>query len=53
MDASSPFSFVPSGTYRIVPVTAEKFAKMDPWIMEMTLISKPSEESADVCKETT
>ena len=44
MDASTPLSHVPSGTYRIVPAGAEAFAKVDAWIVEMTLISKPYEE---------
>jgi hypothetical protein len=53
MDASRSFSRVRSGTYRIAPVTAGEFAKMDAWIVEMTLISKPYEEPGEVCKERT
>jgi len=34
-------------------VTAGEFAKMDAWIVEMTLISKPYEEPGEVCKERT
>jgi hypothetical protein len=45
MNASTPLSHAPSGTYRIVPAAAEEFAKRDAWIVEMTLISKPYEES--------
>ena len=53
MDASTPLSPVPSGTYRIVPASAEEFAKMDAWIVEMTVISKTSDEPGESCKETT
>jgi hypothetical protein len=53
MDASRAFSHVPSGTYRLVPASAAEFAKMDAWIVEMTLISRPYGEAADVCKERT
>jgi hypothetical protein len=53
MDASTPLSRVPSGTYRIVPAAAEEFAKMDAWIVEMTLISNPYEESEGGLQKTT
>jgi hypothetical protein len=53
MDASRAVSCVPSGTYRLVPASAAEFAKMDAWIVEMTLISRPYGEAAEVCKETT
>jgi hypothetical protein len=53
MDASTPLSRVPSGTYRIVPATAEEFAKMDAWIVEMTLISSRYEESEGGLQKTT
>ena len=53
MDASMPLSRVPSGTYRIVPASVEEFAKMDAWIVEMTLISKPYEESEGGLQKTT
>jgi hypothetical protein len=53
MDASRAVSRVPSGTYRLVPARAAEFAKMDAWIVEMTLISRPYGEAAEVCKETT
>jgi hypothetical protein len=53
MDASRAISRVPSGTYRLVPASAAEFAKMDAWIVEMTLISRPYGETAEVCKETT
>jgi hypothetical protein len=53
MNASRPLSRVPSGTYRIVPATAEEFAKMDAWIVEMTLISSRYEESEGDLQKTT
>lgn len=53
MDASRVLSRVPSGTYRLVPASAAEFAKMDAWIVEMTLISRAYEDAADVCKERT
>ena len=53
MDASTPLSRVPSGTYRLVPAGAETFAKMDAWIVEMTLISKPYEEPEGGLQKTT
>lgn len=53
MDASRVLSHVPSGTYRLVPASVGEFAKMDAWIVEVTLISRPYGEAAEVCKETT
>lgn len=53
MDASRALSRVPSGTYRLVPASAAEFAKMDAWVVEMTLISRSYGEAAEVCKETT
>jgi len=53
MDVSAPLSRVPSGTYRLVPAGAETFAKMDAWIVEMTLISKPYEETDGGLQKTT
>ena len=53
MNASTPLSRVSSGTYRIVPATAEEFAKMDAWIVEMTLISSRYEESEGDLQKTT
>ena len=40
MDASPPFSTVRSGTYLLVPAATAEFAKMDVWMVEITLISK-------------
>ena len=39
MDASTAVSLVPSGTYRLTPVTPEKLAKMDAWMVEITVVS--------------
>ena len=41
MDASTPETAVPSGTYRLVPASAAAFAKMDAWMVEITVLSKP------------
>jgi hypothetical protein len=40
MDASTGESPVPSGTYRLSPVTREDLAKMDAWTVQITLVSK-------------
>jgi hypothetical protein len=53
MDASTPDSPVPSGTYRLVPATAAEFAKMDAWMVEITLVSTPYGQVGEVCKERT
>jgi hypothetical protein len=53
MDASRAVSRVPSGTYRLVPASDAEFAKMDAWVVEMILISRPYREAAEVCKERT
>jgi hypothetical protein len=53
MDASRAVSRVPSGTYRLVPARDAEFAKMDAWVVEMILISRPYGEAAEVCKERT
>jgi hypothetical protein len=53
MDASMPGSRVPSGTYRLVPATAAEFAKMDAWMVEITLVSMPYGRTGEVCKERT
>jgi hypothetical protein len=53
MAASRSEKAVPSGTYRLVPAAAEGFAKMDAWMVKITLLSKPYGETEDVCKERT
>jgi hypothetical protein len=39
MDASTAVAPVPSGTYRLTPVTPENLAKMDAWMVEITVVS--------------
>jgi hypothetical protein len=39
MDASTPDSPVPSGTYWLRPVGSEDLAKMDAWTVEIRLVS--------------
>ena len=40
MDASTAVSPVPSGTYRLTPATPEDLAKMNAWMVEITLVSR-------------
>jgi len=40
MDVWTRDSPVPSGTYRLRPVTREDLAKMDAWMVEITVVSK-------------
>jgi len=40
MDVSAGDSPVPSGTYRLSPVTREDLAKMDAWMVRITVVSK-------------
>jgi hypothetical protein len=53
MDASTPGTAVPSGTYRLVPASVVAFAKMDAWMVEITVLSKASTPTREVCKERT
>ena len=53
MDASMPDSPVPSGVYRLVPAAPAEFAKMDAWVVEITLVSMPYGQAGKVCKERT
>jgi DNA repair exonuclease SbcCD ATPase subunit len=39
MDVSKPEHPVPSGIYRLTPIDASGIAKMDAWIVKITLIS--------------
>ena len=39
MDASGAVPPLPSGTYRLSPAQAEEVAKMDAWIVQITLLS--------------
>ena len=41
MDVSTAASPVPSGTYRLSKATAEDLAKMDAWMIQITLVSTP------------
>src|SRR3970040_92729 len=40
MDVSTGDSPVPSGTYRLTPVTREDLAKMDAWMVRITVVYK-------------
>jgi hypothetical protein len=56
MDASTPISVVPSGTYRLLAATAGDLAKKDAWTVKITVISKdyePGGEADAICKERT
>lgn len=53
MDASTPVSPVPSGTYRLTPAVTPEIAKMDAWTVEITVLSKHSARQAADCKERT
>ncbi len=41
MDASKAAMPIPSGTYRLSPVTDASLAKMDAWMVEITLVTAP------------
>ena len=53
MDASAPVFPVPSGTYRLAPAAAGDLAKMDAWMVEITLLSSHCARSGESCKERT
>jgi hypothetical protein len=53
MDASTPVNPPPSGIYRLSPVTTSVIAKMDAWIVELTVLSGSHHASAPDCKERT
>lgn len=53
MDALMREKAVPSGTYRLVPTDDAWFAKMDAWTVEITVLSKTSRPTQEVCKERT
>ena len=50
MDTSAPISPVPSGIYRLIPVTAE-VAKKDVWTVEIIFLSSTYDPSDGDCKE--
>lgn len=41
MDASTPETAVPSGIYRLSPVTRDDLARMDAWMVRITAVSVP------------
>jgi len=53
MDVWTGESVVPSGTYHLTPVRSGSLAKMDAWMVEISLISSGSDHSAPSCKERT
>jgi hypothetical protein len=53
MDVSTRDSAVPSGTYRLSPVSAEGLAKMDAWTVEIAVLSTSYVHSEPSCKERT
>lgn len=44
MDVSAQVLAFPSGRYRLVPVTGDGIAKMDAWIVEITVLSLSCED---------
>jgi hypothetical protein len=53
MDVSTRDSAVPSGTYRLSPVSAEGLAKMDAWTVEIAVLSTSYVQAEESCKERT
>ena len=53
MDASTPVFPVPSGTYRLEPAAPNNLAKMDAWMVEITLLSSHYDRPGESCKERT
>ncbi len=53
MDVSTADFPVPSGTYRLIPATPEGLAKMDAWMVRITLVSTQYASSERSCKERT
>jgi hypothetical protein len=47
MDASTPISVVPSGTYRLLAATAGDLAKKAAWTVKITVISKDYEPGGE------
>ena len=50
MDVSKPDITPPSGKYRMNPITESGIAKMDVWTVELRVISREFDASADVAK---
>lgn len=53
MDVSAPAFLLPSGRYRLTPVSDDGIAKMDAWIVEINVLSSSCDDSAGDCKERT
>lgn len=53
MDVWTGESVIPSGTYHLTPVASGSLAKMDAWMVEISLISSRSDHSVQSCKERT
>lgn len=53
MDVSTAPMGLPSGRYLLKPMANSEFAKMDAWIVEITVLSAASEHRDDNCKERT
>lgn len=51
MDVSASAFLLPTGQYRLTPVSSDGIAKMDSWIVGITLLSSCCEDSASDCKE--
>lgn len=49
-DAPLPPNPLPSGLYRLIPVTPEMIAKDAAWLVEITVLQEPSELLALNCK---
>lgn len=43
----------PTGRYRLIPVSNYQIAKRDEWIVEITVLSSPSQPIRDDCKDMT
>ena len=50
IDASIPPAPLPSGLYRLIPVTGPDLAKMDVWIVEITVRDRQSLPRVDLAK---
>jgi len=50
VDVSAPNFSLPSGRYRLTPVTSDEIANEDSWIVEITALSAPCGFSKPDCK---
>jgi hypothetical protein len=53
MDVSAQAFPLPSGRYHLTPVANDGIAKMDAWIVEITVLSSSYDKPTDDCKERT